>query len=94
MCDATGLFPPKPAAHGKLVLALILLLLLLLPWRSYGPASTHATVDVLLFFLRRFQDLKGQVSFFFSMAKRRTEGENEIAELKTDLFGGRQQTWF
>ena len=49
------LFPPEPAAHGKFVLAH--LLLLLLPWRSYGPASAHATVDVLLFLLRWLQNL-------------------------------------
>ena len=33
------------------------LLLVLLPCRSYGPASAHATVDVLLFLLCRLQDL-------------------------------------
>lgn len=33
------------------------LLLFLFPWRSYGPASAHATVDVLLFLLRWFQNL-------------------------------------
>ena len=49
------LFPPEPAAHGKFVL--VHLLLLLLPWRSYGPASAHATVDVLLFLLRWLQNL-------------------------------------
>lgn len=36
---------------------LVHLLLLLLPWRSYGPASAHATVDVLLFLLCWFQYL-------------------------------------
>lgn len=49
------LSPPEPAAHGKFVL--VHLLFLLLPWRSYGPASAHATVDVLLFLLCWFQDL-------------------------------------
>lgn len=34
-----------------------LLLILLLPWRSDGSASAHATVHVLLFFLCWFQDL-------------------------------------
>lgn len=49
------LFPPEPAAHEEFGLAW--LLLLLLPWRSDGPASVHATVDVLLFLLCWFQDL-------------------------------------
>ena len=33
------------------------LLLLLLPGRGNGPACAHATIDVLLFLLRRLQDL-------------------------------------
>lgn len=40
---------PEPAARRACVGTL---LLLLLPWRSYRPASAHATVDVLLFLLR------------------------------------------
>lgn len=41
-----------------------ILLLLLLPWRSYGTASVHATMDVLLFLFRRLQYLRetGEVS--------------------------------
>ena len=46
---------PEPAAQGKFVL--VHLLLLLFPWRSDGPASVHATVNVLLFLLCWFQDL-------------------------------------
>ena len=53
------LFPPEPAAHGKFVL--VHLLLLLLPWRSYGPASAHATVDVLLFLFRWLQNLRSRM---------------------------------
>ena len=43
------------------------LLLLLLPWRSYGPASAHATIDVLLFLFSGLQDLgvKNSLVFFF-----------------------------
>ena len=46
---------PEPAIHEKLVL--VHLLLLLFPWRSDGPASVHATVNVLLFLLCWFQNL-------------------------------------
>ena len=46
---------PEPAVHGRLVL--VHLLLLLFPWRSDGPASAHATVNVLLFLLCWFQNL-------------------------------------
>ena len=49
------LFSSEPAAQGNFGLAC--LLLLWLPWRSNGPASVHATVNVLLFLLRWFQDL-------------------------------------
>ena len=50
--------PPEPAAHGKFVLVHKLLLgVLLFPWRSDGPASVHATVNVLLFLFRWFQYL-------------------------------------
>lgn len=35
----------------------LLLGILLFPWRSDGPASVHATVNVLLFLLRWFQYL-------------------------------------
>lgn len=50
------LFSPEPAAHGEFGLAW--LLLLLLPWRSNGSASAHATINVLLFLLRRSQNLQ------------------------------------
>ena len=48
-------------------LVLVQLLLLLFPWRSDGSASAHATVNVLLFFLRWFQYLiqKGVGQFGF-----------------------------
>ncbi len=62
----TRLFSPEPAAHGEFGLAW--LLLLLLPWRSNGSASAHATINVLLFLLRRFQNLQFQatdVSFVY-----------------------------
>ena len=56
----TRLFSPEPAAHGEFGLAW--LLLLLLPWRSNGSASAHATINVLLFLLRRFQNLQIQAT--------------------------------
>lgn len=50
------LSPPEPAVHGKA--RMILLLLFLLARRSGGSASVHAPVNVLLFFLGWFQDLR------------------------------------
>jgi len=54
-CVYLELSAPEPAVHEKIVL--VHLLLLLFPWRSDGPASVHATVNVLLFLLCWFQNL-------------------------------------
>lgn len=64
------------------------LLLLLLPWRSYGPASAHATIDVLLFLFSGLQDLRGKelVSFFlFPLASLRA---TDIGDLGIKLILG------
>ena len=74
------LFPPEPAAHGKFVL--VHLLLLLLPWRSYGPASAHATVDVLLFLLRWLQNLWTRKQISMSVAWRLQTGDVNTRPVK------------
>lgn len=55
-----------------------ILLLLLLPWRSYGTASVHATMDVLLFLLRRLQDLRGTCKVSKRLQLQNLQGGHEL----------------
>ena len=54
--EARWLFSSEPAAKEEFGLAC--LLLFLFPRRSNGSASAHATINVLLFLLCRFQNLQ------------------------------------
>ena len=83
------LSPPEPAAHGKFVL--VHLLLLLFPWRSYGPASAHATVDVLLFFLCWFQYLRRENGLAGKFSGSSLPSQGNAAQYPVNI--SQQHTW-
>ena len=68
-----GLSSPEPATQWEY--ELVWLLLLLLPWRSNRPASIHASVNVLLFLLCRFQNLHEQRNVSFCVTSNEQSNE-------------------